>query len=322
MRRPLELTISIAVLAACGDADTMDGSGGSEDDAGDTAAASESAGESGDGGVPTGCDGEGIGPGDYDRSVMHDGENRRYKIHVPPSYDGSPTTVVVNFHGFGSDAGQQTFFSQMNDWADMDDYIVVYPQGLLNGDSSQSWNAGTCCADDESRDDVGFSLAMLDRMHSELCIDRSRVFSTGMSNGGFMTNLLACEADDVFAAFAPVAGALGIPVAECSPSRPIPIMVLHGTDDGVIPYSAGESTAEFWAETNGCGTTRSTSFQQGVATCETWDGCPDGGEVALCTFEGVAHCWPGQPFCPDGASTEDAHVNALMWEFFQEHALP
>lgn len=132
-----------------------------------------------------------------------------------------------------------------------------------------------------------------------------------------MSYLLACEASDLIAAAAPVAGALGITTTACNPDKVIPLIHIHGTADSLVPYSAAISSTNAWAEKAGCTGAPVEVYNMGIATCERWDNCSQGGPVELCSVEGIDHCWPGQLFCPFGSSTEDLMSNEVMWEFFQ-----
>lgn len=267
------------------------------------------------------CDGSGLGPGDHTLDMELDGELRVFTVHVPPGYAGTELTpLVVNFHGLGSNGMQQAFFSYMDSIADAEGFVVVYPEGTTNGDGKRAWNAGLCCTDDPNVDDIGFVRAMLDDLDGRLCIDHDRRFATGMSNGGLMTYAVGCEAADLFAAIAPVAGLLAYGLEDCNPSRPVPMWEIHGTIDELVPFDGARTSAEAWADKNGCALTTEVSYQNGVVTCESWD-CSAGDEVEFCTAEGVNHCWPGQPFCVDPPSTEDIDSSATIWAFFAAHPM-
>jgi polyhydroxybutyrate depolymerase len=178
-----------------------------------------------------------------------------YIVHLPPGYDGSKRTpLVLNWHGLTSDASQQEIFSGMDTVADSQGFVLVYPDS-----PDMSWNAGVCCATDTTRDDVGFGLALVKQIESQTCIDSKRVYTTGMSNGAFMSYALGCEHAEVFAAIAPVAGKVGF--ATCNPSRPVPVMAFHGTADPLVSYYTGSlsgenlsvpGTVQEWAVRDGC----------------------------------------------------------------------
>jgi polyhydroxybutyrate depolymerase len=244
-------------------------------------------------------------------------------VHVPPGLDPqAPAPVVLNFHGFTSNGQQQVFFSGMNPLADEEGFIVVYPDGVMN-----SWNAGACCggAMQMQVDDVGFVRALVARLQGELCVDARRVYATGMSNGGFMSHRLACEAADLVAAVAPVSCVNGMDT--CAPSRPVPVLMFNGTLDPLVSYEGllYEGVAETfagWAERDGCDGAPTAGPTVGQASSEAYLDCDAGARVIQWTHEGMGHCWPGNPVCPFGEASVDIAANAEMWAFFSEYALP
>ncbi len=251
------------------------------------------------------------------------GADYGYGVHMPPGYDAAKRTpLVLNWHGYTSNAAQQEAFSGFNTVGDEEGFIVVYPNS-----PDASWNGGTCCS--STRDDVGFARALVADISSKACIDAKRVYSTGMSNGGFMSFRLGCEAADLFAAVAPVAGKIG--VAGCRPSRPIPLLAIHGTSDTLVPYGTGglsadmltvPDTAKKWAELDGCTKGPDKVLEEGNARCEAWSGCGGDATVTLCTVEGGGHCWPGQSFCPFTNVPSGLDANRQIAEFFKTFRLP
>jgi polyhydroxybutyrate depolymerase len=247
-----------------------------------------------------------------------------YIVHLPPGYDGKTRTpLVLNWHGFTSNASQQELFSGMDSIADSQGFILVYPNS-----PDMSWNAGTCCAS-TTRDDVGFAIALVNQLKSEACIDAKRIYTTGMSNGAFMSYRLGCEHAETFAAIAPVAGKVGI--ANCNPSRPVPLMAFHGTADPLVAYDAGTLSAEnlsvpdtvkAWAMRDGCTKGPDVTYQMGTVTCDTYSACDAGVTATLCTAVGEGHCWPGTTFCPYGATTTDINASSEIGKFFQMFTLP
>lgn len=266
---------------------------------------------------PAGCPWPGDpGPGTYTRSMEFGGFERSYHLFVPTGYDPArPVALVVNLHGFGSTGGQQIYFSNMNATAEARGFVVVYPEGREN-----SWNGGACCgaAARDDLDDVGFLSALVDELAGTLCIDRARVFAAGMSNGGYMSYRLACEAPEVFAGFGPVAGGIGIP--DCAPSRPRPLLAFHGTDDSYVPFSFGEGSFHDYAVLAGC-TGEPVRTAYGASSCEIYESCADGVRVGLCALAGMDHCWPGgeppRELCESfvGAYSVDLNANEVLWEF-------
>ena len=266
-----------------------------------------------------GCQTGNLAAGSDRIEIDFDGMGRSYEIHAPPSYDGEdPVMLVLNFHGLASTGPLHQERSKMNATADARGFIVVYPNGYQT-----SWNGGACCgkAADEGIDDVGFARAMIEDIGERACIDPKRIYATGMSNGGFMSHRLACEAADVIAAAAPVAGLLGLEPGECNPSRPIPLLHMHGLEDTLVPYEGVDESIETWAEKNGCTGTPS-GETIGSATCETRSDCSDGASVTLCSIENHGHCWPLQETCAWGPVAPDFPGNDVMLDFFESVELP
>ncbi|HEY0137231.1 MAG TPA: PHB depolymerase family esterase [Nannocystis sp.] len=271
------------------------------------------------------CGDGSLGAGEHTVEVEHDGVTRTALVHIPASVDlGAPAPLVLNFHGFTSNSAQQSQFSNMNVTADAEGFIVAYPQGI-----DTSWNAGACCGNAMTQqvDDVGFVRKLVDALEQQLCIDGKRVYATGMSNGGFMSHRLACEASDVFAAVAPVSAVNGM--ADCAPGRPVPVMMFNGTADILVAYNGGGNfdksapeTFEEWADRDGCSDDAVPGKMAGLAACESHEACDAGVSVAFCTFQGMGHCWPGQAICPYGASSTDLSANDEMWAFFSKYTLP
>ncbi len=274
---------------------------------------------------------EGLTVQDADRlwTLSVGDRDRAFWVHVPPSYDpNAPTPVVLDFHGYSSNATQQALWSGMNTASDADGFIAVHPEGI---GVTQSWNAGACCGEAAASgvDDVAFVSAMLDALARELCVDSARVFATGMSNGGFLSHRLGCELSDRIAAIAPVAGVMGIP--SCTPSRPVPVMHFHGTLDTLVPFDGDtangfpsvQDTIDGWVARDGCSGDPETVFDQGDAHCDSWNNCDQGSEVVLCVIDGGGHTWPGGVPVPSlGKTSTDISATDAAWQFFTRHPMP
>src|SRR5262249_10681303 len=163
-------------------------------------------------------------PGDNLRSLESGGLERTYRVHAPPGFDGTtPIPLVVDIHGLGSNSAQQEGISGMKGRSDQHGFLVAYPDGVSN-----AFNAGTCCGT-PGVDDVAFMRARVSQAEGEAAIDPSRVYVTGLSNGGAMPQRLACDAADLFAAAAPMAFPIPLaPRTECQPSRAMPVLTFMG----------------------------------------------------------------------------------------------
>jgi len=262
---------------------------------------------------PAACVGKLGASGSSQVQIESGGALRTFLLRVPPQYKSSePTPLVFNFHGYTMTAELQETYTGMTETALAAGFILAYPQGIGN-----SWNAGqTCCGEAllKNVDDVGFARDMVASISEQYCIDPSRVFSTGFSNGGYLSNRLACEASDVFAAVAPASGVIDISI--CTPPRPVPVMQSQGTVDPLVPYQRSKNTNDYWVEYNKCTGTPSTVYQRGNATCTVYDNCAQGASVEWCEVERMGHAWPiGQTRY---GSLDDSDA---FWEFFTRHPM-
>jgi len=269
--------------------------------------------------------------------MQHGGEQRSYRVHLPPAYDGKKALpLVLVLHGGGGEAEGMARITQFSEKADRKGFITVYPNGtgVLSG-QFLTWNAGNCCgpALDFKTDDVGFFRVLLEKLKKDFSIDSKRVYVTGLSNGGMMSYRLACELSGEIAAIAPVAGAMNV---ECKPAKPVSVILFHGTEDGHVRYDGGEplvradwhprsdrpvkETVSLWAKFNGC-SPRAQLSVKGHVIIERYSGCREGTEVVLYTIGGEGHTWPGgQRWAPWAAiPTREISATDLIWEFFSNH---
>jgi polyhydroxybutyrate depolymerase len=246
--------------------------------------------------------------------------NRTARVHVPASYDPSKRTpLVLDIHGRTQNASGEMSLTHSIAKSDAEGFLAIYPESAT---SPTSWNSGTCCdpASTNDVDDTGFFTALLDEAESKLCVDPTRVYAMGMSNGAYESHRLACELSDRIAAVGPVAGLLLF--STCAPSRPVPVMMVNGTSDSLSQYQYVDEGVAFWRETNGC-TTMSTTYSQGDASCVTHGGCTGGAEVVLCTIQDGGHQWPGGEALPFlGKKSDNLIATDAIWEFFVAHPRP
>jgi polyhydroxybutyrate depolymerase len=260
--------------------------------------------------------------GDSVESLAVAGVTRQYRLHIPPIYQqGRLAPLVINLHGYNSNAEQQEQLSRMSVKADSAGFIVVYPEGL--GDP-QSWKFGDRA---EGQADVAFIHDLIQHLQGQFSVDPRRIYVTGISNGAEMSYRLACDLAATIAAFAPVAGGYP-PFTDCKAPRPVPVIAFHGTDDQLLPYEGKppllmpvHDWAASWAARNSCAAASTVSFQQGDVTEETWGGCRDGADVALYTISGKGHSWPGSSM-PARITTHDINATDVIWEFFAAHPKP
>ena len=260
-----------------------------------------------------------LGPGDSSRSIVVGTTTRTYLVHVPPSYTGSPVPLVVDMHGFTSTADQQRAISGFLALSDTRGFIASWPQGLGN-----AWNGGICCT--TATDDVAFIRALVAKMEQEAAIDARRVYATGLSNGGAMTQRLACEAADLFAAAAPVAFPISVsPTSSCVPSRKIPVLTFMGLTDTIVPYDGGTfpsaaATFAHWRGVDLCGAgTPEVHDVSGASFCDIDTSCAAGAQVGLCSITSTS----GAPYAGHILYINaDFAIAPLAYDFLSQFSLP
>ncbi len=263
------------------------------------------------------------------------GLTRSYRLHVPPA---EPTGLVISLHGGGGTGAGQEALTDFDAVADTADLLVVYPDGY---DKSWADGRGASPADRRHLDDVGFLVALAGKLVHDFDIAPGHVFATGMSNGGFMSNRLACERADIFAAIAPVAGTLGVGV-KCNPSRPVSVLEAHGTADPLVPFKGGSvrgrgglshsisvaGMVDRWRAVDGCAGDPSAEVLPNVGdgtVVHLFDSssCVAGTEVIFYRIDNGGHTWPGgKQYLPKaviGPTTRAFDGSQVIAQFFATH---
>ncbi|MBX3221577.1 MAG: dienelactone hydrolase family protein [Labilithrix sp.] len=287
---------------------------------------------------PARCSGTVGRAGDEEIALVSSGLDREASIHVPAVHDGvRPLPLVLVLHPLLLTRKDMRKLVKVERFADAPDhgFIALFPDGV-----GRSWNAGECCgkAKDRSLDDVGFIRELVEHVASRWCVDRSRIYAMGFSNGAFLAHRLACELPGGLRAIAPVAGTLGIAESSCKPPHPTPVLQIHGTEDELVPFAGGSpkiprgtsfgtfaspsATTAFWVKANGCGAAGAPYYAEGEVSCVRHDGCRGGASVGLCTVAGGGHQWPGASSLPAmGHVTKDLDATAAAVELFRTHGL-
>jgi polyhydroxybutyrate depolymerase len=283
---------------------------------------------------------EPLAPGDHVRRFTIDGRERAARVHVPRRDDPSrPVPVVLAFHGTGMTAAMMERYTGLSRRADAEGFLAVYPQGESAG-VFRSFNVGGVTG--KLARGMLDDLAFVDRLLADLAtiapVDPDRVYATGISNGAMFCYRLAAERADRIAAIAAVGGVAT--AAHPSPTRPVPVLHIHGTEDRLVLYEGADkgawnfvpllsvqATIAAWVARDGCPVEPKVEALPDRADDETtvtraaYGPGRDGAEVVLLTVRGGGHTWPGatEPAVVLGRTSREFDAADVIWEFFRSH---
>jgi polyhydroxybutyrate depolymerase len=332
---PSRATTIVLLLVACSSRHTGDASG-------DAAAPAIDAPSPAD--ATTACATRTGMRGLTNRTVMVGSAARTYLVYLPSSADAStPMPFVFVFHGYTMSGQEMYDITQYTALADSEGIALAFPDGEGGPDSLDApWNvenAGqTVCGAGQdvsaTGDDFGFMDAIRADVTQDQCIDAAHVFATGFSMGGYFTEHVGCYRSDI-RGLAPHSGGTIADLSACTTGH-VPIILFHGTSDSVIDDACDDPTAKpdpgftaaatLWAAKNGCATTYTTVAADGSGggsgQCRIYDGCPADGQVELCTFDSMDHCWAGGATAGAAGNSCPTYANAtqLEWSFFKQYA--
>ncbi|RSZ57608.1 hypothetical protein HF313_27275 [Massilia atriviolacea] len=269
-----------------------------------------------------------------EQRLVHQDVKRKFIVYTPTSYAANPQQqypLVINYHGGGMTMREQMLYTRMNQAAEREHFIVVYPQGI-----KQDWNVNLARDSKEGSDDIGFTEAMLARLKADYRIDQRRVYATGLSRGGFFSLRVAAELPHLFAAVAVVGASTPQTLIDQQP-KPGRIGVMHigGTADTIVAFDgkaghylgAGESH-RYWLKHSGLD---GAPASERTIDSDKLDGTEvthleqsrDGVSAALVTIRNGGHTWAGADAfnvgLPLGATSRDVDANALIWSFLSKH---
>jgi polyhydroxybutyrate depolymerase len=270
------------------------------------------------------------------------------RVFVPTQVSSDPAPVVLDWHGLGSNGFEQAAFSGYETLAEEEGFVVVHPTGLGIDGGPNSWQLDD--VGESGVDDLAFADALIDTLVADWCGDPDRIYSTGMSNGGFFTAQLVCERADRIAAAVSVAGVTH--GDGCDPARPVPYLAFHGTGDDVVPFAGGgDSTllagldldeaeveqfvdffsqvmpdefAEFAADA-GCDLDPERVEETPEVISYAYTGCEDGVPMTFYEIVGGGHTWPDSPLADQladlGFFTDDISATVDGWAFMSQFSL-
>ena len=268
---------------------------------------------------------------------------RTFTLYLPPTTDFSiEMPLVVLLHGKTANASSQAYSSAFNRVAKRENIVALYPEGL-----ETVWNYGKDIEGypTEAQDDDVFLDMLIDDIARDVAIDRDSMYVTGLSNGGLMTQRLACTRAETYAAFASVAATAPFGLSQlCEDTPPAPILIMMGTADSIMPWQGYvaqdaegrpfyitapmDATAAFWADHNGC----ATSFERNLIPSTdpdsevqvwTFNDCPDDAQTLIYGVVGGGHVWHGARDFENallGEVNMDINASEEIWTFFKQHS--
>ncbi len=319
---------------------------------------------------------------DPEQTLSVESMDRTFYVHLPKGYNAKQKyPVVLVLHTSDEEGDDIARISHFDDVADRYGIIAVYPNAV-----EHEWNLGVAPKAQSSSpfggrqpggwggmggghrgmgrppqqrgqttqshrtqaNDLEFFDHMLDKVSSEYSVDAARIYATGLSDGGLMDFRLACGMSDRIAAIAPIGAALPKDLSEhCLPTRPVPLLMVDGTADPLVPYRGGtatanadqkisvlgaEESAKTWSKLDNCGQKAKKSSVPPVSSggketrVDSYDDCQQGAAVELYSVEGGGATWPGSvEYLPEsrfGKTSLDLNANDVIWKFFSAHTLP
>ncbi|MGA3147632.1 MAG: PHB depolymerase family esterase [Acidimicrobiales bacterium] len=298
-------------------------------------------------------------------NIEVDGASRWYLLNTPSPATPSPTglrrsstaaaiprPLVIDFHGLSEGAVIHSTTTMFGQLGQKDGFVAVFPEGT---GSPVQWNTSATA---HPNADLEFVTAMLNQLEAELCIDTSRVYASGLSDGSFMVSLVACTMANRFAAVAAVSG-LQLP-KPCRPTRRVPVIAFNGTADPILFFNGGVGTATLnrllgrggtapssptttapvhvnldgpgfpatvkaWALKDGCNPHATDARTSSQIILRTYR-CPAGTGVQFYIIIGGGHAWPGSRFSQEissltGFTTFQINATDVIWAFFQRFRL-
>lgn len=264
-------------------------------------------------------------------SILSGGIQRKFRLYKPNSYNGNTAVpLVLNLHGYTSNATQQQFYGNFMPIADTANFLIVHPEGTAPL-GSQFWNAGIA----GSPNDIAFLNALIDSLMLQYNIDPNAVYSCGMSNGGIMSYYMACLSNSKIAAIASVTGTMFNTWLNVIPGRIVPVMEIHGTADNTVPYTGSttnnmapiDTVLKRWRTHNAC---NSTSLITNVTNTNTTDGATAinykfynaNGKAYVEHYKvnNATHTWPGAAINL-GVTCMDFNASVEIWRFFRQFKL-
>jgi poly(3-hydroxybutyrate) depolymerase len=133
-------------------------------------------------------------------TMMFEGQERVYYVSTPLRLGMARWPLIISLHGSGGTGARQD-----TNWGSSgrEQAILVFPTGTRGSDGDTHWismNNQDPIVTDEFLDER-FLLALIEELKLDYNIDSHRIYLTGFSSGGKMTQHMAVRQASVFAGF-------------------------------------------------------------------------------------------------------------------------
>jgi len=270
-----------------------------------------------------------------------DGNARSFIVYLPTGYNNAgKMPLIFAIHGGSGTPEGMINIANFKPISDREKVVLIYPAGIQN-----NWNDGRPTTPNQlGINDVSFFNQMCDYAIANLSVDGTKIYATGISNGGFMSSRLGCELSNRIAAIAVDAATIEATTiaSSCNPGRPVPAIYIHGTTDPLVPFTGGQMTAggtaggtvlshfqaiDKWVAINGCNTTPTIIDLPDIANDGTtikqrvYSNGTNGSEVVSYVVLNGGHTWPqGYQYLPEsiiGKTSQDMNACEVIWSFFK-----
>jgi polyhydroxybutyrate depolymerase len=257
------------------------------------------------------------------------GGDRPAKVTLPDDYDPAAAwPLVMLLHGYSASGFIQDYYLDLGGLVDERDFIYVLPEGTVDSDGKQFWNAvpGCCNWDGSAVDDLGYLVGLVEEAMEKYHVDPTRVVLMGHSNGGYMSHRLACDRSDLFTAIASIAGTSYANMdVDCAAAHPVSVLQIHGTADATVDYVepfagvGAEDTVAWWVDRAGCEPGVDLGYRNydaAVSVC---------GELGLCAVDGGCPegevCQGDETACT-GWSGGESGTSVELWKMLETSHIP
>lgn len=267
-----------------------------------------------------GCPVTPMSPGDHVVRIRVDATLRSALVHIPARSGNGPAPLLLAFHGWGASGRFMASYSGLSSLADRAGFIAAYPDAA---GAHRAWSV--TAGSPAGQADVEFTIALLDALRADTCIDPRRISALGVSNGGGFVARLGCTIPDRLAGMVIVAGSVGS-VAACPSGPPVSVLEIHGTEDAIVPYRGRPGSRSVtawlagWVARDGCAAAPTSRVVAPRVRRFAWAPCRAATVVNHLRISEGRHQWPGAT-PPDPGPVATISATRAAWSFLAPRRL-